>query len=474
MQTDHLPQKTSFIRVRSRQRIQILLAGDLLCAGFALFIALYIWALQDEWLSFSAEFIRTRAPVWYFFLPLIWLFLLLELYDLRKASQKRDTLRAILMAAFIALVLYLFVYFLFDENTPLPRLAIGIFIPMVALFTFTWRLLYISVFTARPFLRRILILGAGKTGRSILEIIRRTRAEVFHIIGFIDDKKPNELIEGIPVVGNRHSLEDIVGRFGVTDIICAINKNLPPDLLEKLTQFEENGIEVTTASQVYEELTGRIPIHLHDTEWLIRTFYSDVHSTSSYILSKRVIDFFAGVAGTIGFLLLLPIVSLAIVVESGFPVFIKQERLGKNGQPYTLVKFRSMYQSKEKSAQIQPTLMHDQRITLVGKVLRKSHLDEIPQFLAILQGKMSLIGPRAEITSLVSNFQKEIPFYRARLLAKPGLTGWAQVHQSYAATVEETVEKLEYDLFYIKHRSLLLDMQIIVRSISQVLGLRGR
>jgi len=474
MQTDHLPQKTSFIRVRSRQRIQILLAGDLLCAGFALFIALYIWALQDEWLSFSAEFIRTRAPVWYFFLPLIWLFLLLELYDLRKASQKRDTLRAILMAAFIALVLYLFVYFLFDENTPLPRLAIGIFIPMVALFTFTWRLLYISVFTARPFLRRILILGAGKTGRSILEIIRRTRAEVFHIIGFIDDKKPNELIEGIPVVGNRHSLEDIVGRFGVTDIICAINKNLPPDLLEKLTQFEENGIEVTTASQVYEELTGRIPIHLHDTEWLIRTFYSDVHSTSSYILSKRVIDFFAGVAGTIGFLLLLPIVSLAIVVESGFPVFIKQERVGKNGQPYTLVKFRSMYQSKEKSAQIQPTLMHDQRITLVGKVLRKSHLDEIPQFLAILQGKMSLIGPRAEITSLVSNFQKEIPFYRARLLAKPGLTGWAQVHQSYAATVEETVEKLEYDLFYIKHRSLLLDMQIIVRSISQVLGLRGR
>ncbi|HET58986.1 MAG TPA: exopolysaccharide biosynthesis polyprenyl glycosylphosphotransferase [Chloroflexi bacterium] len=474
MQTDHLSQKSSFIRVRPRQRIQILLAGDLLCAGFALFVALYIWALQDEWLSFSAEFIRTRTPLWYFFLPLIWVFLLLELYDLRKASQKRDTLRATLMAAFIALVLYLFVYFLFDENTPLPRLAIGIFIPMVALFTFAWRLLYISVFTARPFLRRILILGAGKTGRSILEIIRRTRTEVFHIIGFIDDKKQNELIEGIPVVGNRHSLEDIVGRFGVTDIICAINKNLPPDLLEKLTQFEENGIEVTTASQVYEELTGRIPIHLHDTEWLIRTFYSDVHSTSSYILSKRVIDFFAGVAGTIGFILLLPIISLAIVVESGFPIFIKQERVGKNGQPYTLIKFRSMYQAKEKSAQIQPTLMHDQRITLVGKVLRKSHLDEIPQFLAILQGKMSLIGPRAEITSLVSHFQKEIPFYRARLLAKPGLTGWAQVHQSYAATVEETVEKLEYDLFYIKHRSLLLDMQIIVRSISQVLGLRGR
>jgi lipopolysaccharide/colanic/teichoic acid biosynthesis glycosyltransferase len=275
-------------------------------------------------------------------------------------------------------------------------------------------------------------------------------------------------------VGNSYSLEEIVAQFRVTDIICAINKNLPPDLLELLTQFEENGIEVTTASQVYEELTGRIPIHLHDPEWLIRTFYSDVHSTSSYILSKRVIDFCAGVAGAVGFLLLLPIVSLAIVIESGFPVFVKQERVGKNGQPYTLIKFRSMYRANEKSAQVQPTLLNDQRITLVGKLLRKSHLDEIPQFLAILQGKMSLIGPRAEITSLVNEFQKEIPFYRARLLAKPGLTGWAQVHQSYAATVEETVEKLEYDLFYIKHRSLLLDMQIIIRSISQVLGLRGR
>jgi exopolysaccharide biosynthesis polyprenyl glycosylphosphotransferase len=450
------------------------LAGDLLCALSALFFALYIWALQDEWLAFSSEFIRTRTPVWYFLLPLIWLFLLLELYDLRKASQKRDTLRATLMAAFIALVLYLLIYFLFDENTPLPRLAIGIFIPLVALFTFAWRLVYIRILTARPFLRRIIILGAGKTGRSILEIIRRTRTEVFHIVGFIDDKKPNKSFNDILVLGNRHSLGEIVAQHGVTDIICAINNNLPPDLLEKLTQFEENGIEVTTASQVYEELTGRIPIHLHDPEWLIRTFYSDVHSTSSYILSKRVIDFFAGVAGTIGFILLLPIVSLAIVVESGFPVFVKQERVGKNGQTYTMIKFRSMYQSKDKKTQVQPTLVNDQRITLVGKALRKSHLDEIPQFLSILQGKMSLIGPRAEITSLVREFQKQIPFYRARLLAKPGLTGWAQVHQSYAATVEETVEKLEYDLFYIKHRSLLLDMQIIVRSISQVLGLRGR
>lgn len=474
MQIDHHKPKAPFIRVRPRQKIQILLAGDLVCAVAALFCALYIWALQDEWLEFSAEFLRIRTPIWYFFLPILWLFLLVELYDLRKASQKRETLRATLMAAFIALVLYLFVYFLFDENTPLPRLAIGIFIPLVSIFTLAWRFLYIYIFAARPFLRRILILGAGETGRSLVKIIRRTRTEVFQIVGFIDDKKLDETIDGIPVVGNRYCLEETVGQYGVTDIICAINNNLPSDLLEKLTQFEENGIEVTTAPQVYEELTGRIPIHLHDPEWLIRTFYSDVHSTSSYILSKRAIDIIAGVLGTLGFFLLLPIIASAIVGESGFPVFVRQERVGKNGRIYTMIKFRSMYHSSEETGQVQPTRINDRRITFVGKLLRKSHLDEIPQFLAILQGKMSLIGPRAEITSLVKDFQKEIPFYRARLLAKPGLTGWAQVHQAYAATVEETIEKLEYDLFYIKHRSLLMDMQIIVRSISQVLGLRGR
>ena len=171
---------------------------------------------------------------------------------------------------------------------------------------------------------------------------------------------------------------------------------------------------------------------------------------------------------------LLPFIALAIAIDSGFPIFYTQIRLGRGGRPYNMIKFRTMRQNAEPDGKPQWAEESDPRATRIGRILRKTHLDELPQFWNVLRNEMSLVGPRAERPELVRWFQDQVPFYRARLLVKPGLAGWAQVNQDYAATVDETIIKLEYDLYYIKHRSLPLDISIILRTPMMMLGLRGR
>ena len=468
--------QSNFVRFRPRQRINLLILGDLVASGIALMIALFLWSLYDEWLTFSFEFITARTPFWFFLLPLLWIFLLLELYDLRRAENLQNIIRAIALSSVISFAAYLVVYFAVEPSIQLPRRAIAYFIPLAALFTFLWRRIYIALFTTGVFKRRIIIVGAGMAGRLILDELLQQSLSTIEVIGFVDDNPElhNTQIHDFKVLGNRSELNDIVENYFVTDVICAISNDIHPELVQILIKLEENGYEVSTMSHIYEEITGKIPAQMMDSDWLIKNFYSEAHSSASFALSKRVIDILAGLIGTIGYILLCPIISLLIVLESGTPIFIQQTRIGLNGKPYNMVKFRTMTVAKQPNGTIQPTKVNDERITKIGRLLRKSHLDELPQFFIILKGEMSLVGPRAEIDILVDKFEQEIPFYRARLLAKPGLTGWAQIHQDYAATTEETLEKLQYDLYYIKHRSLILDLQILVRTVSNVLGLRGR
>lgn len=469
------PTQSSFVRFRPRQRINLLIIGDLVASGIALAIALFLWSLYDEWLTFSFEFISARTPLWFFFLPFFWIFLLLELYDLRRAENIQDTIRAIIFSSIFCFIAYLFVYFAVEPSIQLPRRAIAYFIPLAALLTFIWRRLYIGIFTTGPFKRRVLIVGAGNAGRMILDEMMKQPIQTMELVGFVDDadELQNVDINSFKVLGNRNDLPKIVTRYLVTDIICAISYDMHPELIQTLIKLEENGYEISTMSQVYEEVTGKIPAQMMDSDWLIKTFYTEAHSSASFALSKRLIDIVVGVVGTILFAFTFPFIASAVFMETGTPIFIRQTRIGKNGKPYKIVKFRTMTK-RVAGEDIELTKVNDVRITKIGKLLRRSHLDELPQFPIILKGEMSLVGPRAEIDVLVEEFGKDIPFYRARLLAKPGLTGWAQIHQDYAATTEETLEKLQYDLYYIKHRSLILDLQIMVRTVSKVFGLKGR
>jgi exopolysaccharide biosynthesis polyprenyl glycosylphosphotransferase len=237
---------------------------------------------------------------------------------------------------------------------------------------------------------------------------------------------------------------------------------------------QEHGVEVTRMPIIYEEIMGRVPIHHLESDWVIRSFVDQVRVSGVYELLKRLMDIFGGLTGLVILIIIYPFAALATIIDSGFPIFYSQPRLGMGGMVFKIHKFRTMRQNAESDGEVRMAAEKDPRVTRVGNFLRRTRLDELPQFWNVLRGEMSLVGPRAERPELVSQFQKQIPFYRARLLVKPGLTGWAQINYGYVADVTETSVKLEYDLYYIKHRTLGLDFQIILRTIGTVFRAAGR
>jgi exopolysaccharide biosynthesis polyprenyl glycosylphosphotransferase len=469
-------QRTKHTRwlMKSHERQLILILGDLCVSVISLFIALYIWAQKDQWISFSLQFIRERPPIWFYMLPIFWIILMLDLYNVRKAGSRRDTIQGILIATVVSTILYLVIFFIAEPN-PLPRRGVAAFIGSVAVLTLLWRNIYISVFTAPTFLRRVLIIGAGRSGCTMATIIKNIWPAPFFLVGFIDDddQKIGKSIQGLPVMGNCKNLLEIIKKEHITDLIFSISGEMQPETFSAILQAKENGIEITTMPILYEELIGRVPIFLLEDDWILRSFVDHARSTSSYETLKRIMDIFVASVGFILLVLLAPIISLAILLDGGGPFLYKQERVGINGKPFVLLKFRTMRQDAEEDGKARLAVENDERVTKVGKFLRKSHLDELPQFINILKGDISMVGPRAERPEFVSQLQEEIPFYRARLFVKPGMTGWAQINYRYASNVEESAIKLEYDLYYIKHRNIWLDINIIMRTMGQVVGLRG-
>ena len=462
-------------QLRASERVAILLIGDILMAGIALFLALYIWAAGDAWMEFSIEFITDRPPLWYFFLPLFWVILLVELYDVHRASNPRETLKGIGLATLIYALIYLLIYFTSDPNS-LPRRGVSVFIVFAAIFTLLWRLAYIQMFTAPHLLRRVLIVGAGNAGKTLVNIIADQLPPPFFTVGLIDDD-PNKLgqkIGEVHILGSSHNLIEIIHEHHVTDIILAITGEMKGKMFQAILAAQEMGVNLSLMPQAYEEILARVPIFLLEAEWIVRSFVEKTHTSTLYQLAKSLIDFAGGLIGTMIMVAFYPLISLAIILESGFPVTFAQERLGRGGQPYKMVKFRTMERDAERDGEARMAEENDERVTKVGWFLRKTHLDELPQFINVLRGEMSLVGPRAERPQMVKHFQKEIPFYRARLLVKPGITGWAQINFGYAGTVNETAIKLEYDLYYIEHRNLMLDISIILRTVGTVLGFKGQ
>lgn len=462
-------------RLTANERRFIILLGDMLVSVLALFVALYFWAQKDQWLQFSWQFLQERPPEWYFLLPLFWIILLSELYDIRRAGRVRDVFQGILFALLMSGGFYLLLFFISSPNT-LPRRGVAGFLVAAAILTLLWRLLYIKIFTAPVFLRRVLIVGAGRAGSSLCSVIKAIWPPPYYVVGFIDDdpQKLGRSIEDVPVMGGSDKLRNLIKKESISDIIFAISGNMKPKVPKAILAAEEEGVVVTTMPVVYEELLGRVPIKLLQDDWLLRTFLDESHSSGSYEIMKRVMDLFFAIIGLLFTIILFPLISLFIFLDNGFPILYSQKRLGKNGKPFNLYKFRTMVKDAEKDGIARLAVENDERVTRFGRFLRRSRIDEFPQFFNLLRGDVSMVGPRAERPELVEEMQKKIPFYRARLYVKPGVTGWAQVNYHYAANMEETAIKLEYDLYYIKHRNLLLDATIIIRTIATVLRYLGQ
>jgi len=461
-------------RITDNERRFILLVGDALVAGIALIIALYFWAMQDLWMDFTWQFLMERPPTWYYLLPFIWLLLLIEIYDTKSAGRRGDTIRGITASTIISTFLYLLIFFI-SEPKSLPRRGVAAFIAAAAGLTFLWRLLYIRIFMAPVFLRRVIIIGAGRAGSTFAEEIIHIEPRPFFLVGFVDDdkKKIGKKIAGVPVLGSSKKLIQVIENEHVTDLIFSISGDMLPTMYSAILAAEEKGIEVITMPVVYEELMGRVPIALLADDWVLRSFVDRAHASGSYELIKRLLDIIGSVFGLIFLALVYPLIALVIVIDDGFPILFKQVRMGKSGKKFILYKFRSMKKDAEEDEIARFAVENDDRVIRVGGFLRKSHLDEIPQFINVIKGDITLVGPRAERPEMVEDLQQDIPFYRARLFVKPGVTGWAQINYGYASNIKETAIKLEHDLYYIMHRNFMLDLLIIFRTLGAVVGFRG-
>ncbi len=466
---------TAKFRLQLSERRFILVLGDFLAAAIALLIALYIWGSGDSWYSFSIEFLKYRAPAWFYLLPFIWLILLVDTYDTQKSANLRQTLRSIGLVFLVSVIIYLGIYFAVEPNS-LPRLGVAVFVVSATLLTLLWRLIYVRAFSSVARQQRVLIVGAGKAGNALVEVISELDPPPFKLIGLIDDDpaKLGTNVLGIPILGNHESMAEIIANQGITDLILAISNEMNHGMFQSILTAQEEGVNLTTMTDTYESLSGRVPIDLLESDWVVRAFLDRAPTSGFYRLAKRLMDLTLGLVGLVALAILSPLLALVILIDSGRPIVFTQKRLGRGGKPYTIYKLRTMKSKSDMEKEALVTSANDPRITRVGRFLRKAHLDELPQIINVLRGEMSFVGPRSERVELVRVFQKEVPFYRARMLVKPGITGWAQIHQAYAETIEETATKLQYDLYYIEHASIWMDLNILLRTVGSVLGFKGR
>jgi len=445
-------EKTNRWRLSLMERRTLLVVGDFVVGIIALAAALALWATDAaEWLGFSLTFFQKRVDPWFYLLPFIWLGLLIEVQDVHRAANWRKTISGVGSSAAIGLFLYLIIYF--ASKNPLPRIGVAAFLVVASVLTLIWRLIYIRIFTSPKFLRRVLLVGAGKAGKTLLTSFDDLQPKPFEFVGIIDDdpKKLNTTLHGLPVIASSEQLLQLVETENISDLIVAISGEMRGTTFQTLLDVQHQGVEIVRMPVAYEELLGRVPISILEADWLLRSFVDQFRVNRFYRAAKRLVDILGGLAGVLILGVLLPFIGTAILLNGGLPVFYSQVRLGKGGQSFKIIKFRTMRQDAEE--QDQPVLAKedDDRATKIGNLLRKTHLDEVPQFINVLRGEMSLVGPRSERPGFVKNYLREIPFYRARLLVKPGITGWAQVNYGYAGNLEETKIKLEYDLYYIKN-----------------------
>jgi exopolysaccharide biosynthesis polyprenyl glycosylphosphotransferase len=467
--------RPSRIHLRPSEQRAILFTGDVIVTILSFLLALYYWSYLDAQLEFTFRSVLERLPGWFYLLPFGWLILLVDLYDVHRAANLRDTIRGIAVAAIAGLIVYAVIYLLSAPGS-LPRQILGAFLVLAATLTFLWRMLYIRLYTDPAFMRKVLIIGAGVAGSSLVAAYRKLWPPPFFLVGLIDDdpSKLDSTIEGFPVLSNSERLSEVILEQGISDLIVAINGEIQGATFQKILDAQEMGIEIIRMQTIYEELLGRVPIQHLESDWIIKSFVDETRMHGLYEVGKRLLDILGALIGIMILAMVFPIIALITFLDTGFPIIYRQVRLGRGAKPYTIIKFRTMRKDAESDGKAIPASKNDPRITRVGNILRKTRIDEIPQFLNVLKGEMSIVGPRSERPELVEYYQSQIPFYRARLLVKPGISGWAQINYGYASTVEDTIIKLEYDLYYIKHRSLLTDISIILRTIGTALGFRGR
>jgi sugar transferase (PEP-CTERM system associated) len=394
-----------------------------------------------------------------------------DLYDLTVVHSSRELLIRLLQAAGAASILVALLYLL------VPSIAIGngIFVSSLVIFLLAiiaWRLLFNRLAYARQLEERVLIVGTGATARMVARQIQAQHDFGYRVIGFIEDSgSTGQALLHPATIGSAEDIPQIVSQYEVDRIIVGLSDRRGRLPISELLQAKLSGIRVEDATTTYERLTGKILIDDLKPSWLI---FSDGFVISRWTrFWKRFIDL---ALASVGFVLAAPLTlltALAVYLQSDGPVLYRQERVGENGRTFTLFKFRSMRVDAEQPGQPIWARENDDRVTPVGRFIRVTRLDELPQLWNVLRGDMSFVGPRPERPFFVAQLAEEIPFYQQRHAVKPGVTGWAQVKYQYGSSIEDAMEKLRYDLYYIKHLSIALDLSIVLDTVKVIMFGKG-
>lgn len=462
-----------------------LLAGDLICLYFSLFLAISLRTFAYP----TPEVIeRLIVPMSFLFVIAAVISFIAGLYDLSLRRSDWQFFKKIPLVALAWVVLGVGYFYISPEQSVSPKTILVLNALLGFSLITLWRLIYNRYISTNLLRNKVIFLGFNPEALEIAEILEREPHHGYEAISLVEPLNEQinataniqEILPTTAFLPIEKNLDIAIekAKNNANDIIIVVAPTVKQNqkLLQQLyNKFFEN-IAIVELDKFYEELTGRIPPFTFSENWFLSNFQEQ--NKKIYDRFKLIIDyFFAVIIGVFTVIIFLP-VAVAIKLTAPGSIFFKQNRLGKNGRNFTIYKFRTMRAlAADGSAEIsgpQFAQIKDSRITPVGKFLRLTRIDELPQFINILRGEMSLIGPRPERPEFVNDLVTEMPFYRLRLLVKPGITGWAQIQQGYAGNRDENLRKLEYDLFYIKNRGPWLDLSIILRTVNTLAGMKGR
>jgi sugar transferase (PEP-CTERM system associated) len=395
-----------------------------------------------------------------------------DFYDLTIVHSSRELIVRLLQAAGAASIVLAALYFI------QPQLMIGNGIFVSALFVFLiailgWRLAFNQVTGSLKLEERLLFVGTGESARKVARQILDQHEFAYRIVGFIDSdaSRIGQRVVNPGIIGTPEDIDRLVAENHIDRIVVGLSDRRGQLPIQELLRAKMAGVRVEDATTTYERVTGKILIDDLRPSWLI---FSDGFRVSRLArVMKRSIDLVLAAALAAATVPAMLLTALAILLEDGGPVLYRQERVGENGKVFVLSKFRSMCKDAEKSGTPMWATDDDDRVTYVGRIIRTTRLDELPQLWNVIRGDMSFVGPRPERPFFVEELSRAIPFYQQRHAVKPGITGWAQVKYRYGASLEDAMEKLRYDLYYIKHLSVVFDLTIVFDTVKVVLLGKG-
>lgn len=396
----------------------------------------------------------------------------LDMYDLKNSQTWQEIFFSLLFAVgFVCIGIGLVTYAVPEFGVEGTMYYLTIL--LVAIFLLIWRIAFGIYLTRLAPRQNILVVGVGDTARIVGEEINKRERLGFKLVGFVGDTQGSEVRTGGTgrIVGNDSKIVELVKTNNVHKLVVAISERRGGYPVDSLLDLRVRGCEVVEWPFFFEQLSGRIAVDNLSPSYFI--FQEGFRKSRVLLYTRRFVSLLFAAVLLLLFSPLMLVTAILIKIDSPGPVFYTQKRVGKNGRAFDIIKFRSMRQDAEGGTGPRWATHNDPRVTRVGKIIRLARIDEIPQIVNVLKGDIDLVGPRPERPEFVKELEAVIPYYSLRHTVRPGLTGWAQVMFMYSGSIEESKEKLQYDLFYIKNMSVKLDLLVLFRTLKIVLLGRG-